>query len=127
MCDKQASKPEGLRLEVGKTYINGEGWPVIIVHKGQGARPFLGVTCPGFPEERTTWYAEDGGVIGVSKLSLVREKLPTKKFRYKRYLWRSYEQGINIAIHREHGLTPSHTKFVKWIDEDWQTIEVEVP
>jgi hypothetical protein len=32
-----------------------------------------------------------------------------------------------IGLYREHGIKPCHSTFVKYIDEDWQTVEVEVP
>ncbi len=67
---------EKLQLEVGKTYVNGEGCPVILVYKGWGSRPFLGVVDASTDNERTAWYKEDGESTYGGKMSLVREKRP---------------------------------------------------
>jgi hypothetical protein len=118
---------EKLQLEVGKTYVNGEGCPVILVYKGWGSRPFLGVVDASTDNERTAWYKEDGESTYGGKMSLVREKRPTKTFRYKRFLWKDHMDEPVLAMYRENGRwRVDRDDFIKWIDEEWQTIEVEV-
>lgn len=122
MCDKQ----ESLRLEVGKTYVDACGRIVKILHIGHGPRPCLGIIDAGTLDECSGWYAVDGSYT-LNKYHIVREKRPTKTFRCKRYLFAHKYSDHMIGLYHEHGIKPCSLAFVKWIDEDWQTVEVELP
>jgi hypothetical protein len=130
MCDKE------LKLEVGKLYLDNCGRvvrPVFVSKDKETTWPVLCVVSPdseGGPEHET-WYSSNGKICCRAALykqdyRIVREKPPTKTFRYKRYLWRNSDVDCALGMHRENGMSPNQHTFVKWIDEDWQTIEVEV-
>ena len=59
----------------------------------------------------------------------LKPKTKTMTLRYRRYLCHTYlTKGGMILLHRpEHPNPEESYGFIKWIDDDWQEVTVEVP
>jgi hypothetical protein len=68
-------------------------------------------------------------LAAVRAIYIVCEKRPTKMFRYKLFVRRDHTDAYVIGFYSENSIAKPTNQpgFVKWIDEDWQTVEVEVP